>query len=50
MCLLSVLGFTYILIIDRWINYTGHERRNIDDINGYDKSYLGQKVYMIGTE
>ena len=31
--ILSVLSFTYILIIDRCINAPGHDRRKIDGIN-----------------
>ena len=37
MWLLSVLGFTYRVIIDIWINDTGNGKRKIDDINEDDK-------------
>ena len=50
MWLLSVLAFTYIVIIYRCVNYTGHGRSKIDVINGYVKTYLKQNVCMIGTE
>ena len=36
--ILSVLSFTYILIIDRCINAPGHDRRKIDGINWFDRS------------
>ena len=38
------------MIVDRFINYPGHERRKIDSINGPKKTYLKQKMCMIGTE
>ena len=41
--LLSVLVFTYRVIIDRCINYPVCGRRNIDGINVPDNSYLRQK-------
>ena len=50
MWLLSVLIFTHIVIIDRCIHSSGRGRINVDVIHGYDKSYLRQKMFMIGTE
>ena len=38
MWLLSVLSFTHRVIIDRFINDTGHGRRKIDGINGAKKT------------
>ena len=43
MWLLSMLGFTYIVIVYIFINYHGHGRTKIDVINVSDKSYLRQK-------
>ena len=40
MCLLSVLTFTYRVIIDGWINAPGHGISKIGGINGSDKTYL----------
>ena len=48
MWLLSVLGFTYGVIIDSFMISNGHDRRKIDGINEFDKSYLIQKMCMIG--
>ena len=48
MWILSVLVFTYRLIIDRCINYPFHGRIKIDVINGSGRSYL-RKIRMIGT-
>ena len=50
MWILSLLEFTYRVIIYILINYPGHERRKIYGINGYEKSYLRQKICMISTE
>ena len=48
MCQWYILVFTHIVIIDRRINSSGHGRK-IYVIHGYDKSYLRQKNFMIGT-
>ena len=48
--LLSVLVFTYRVIIDRCINYPGHGIRKIYVINWPDNSYLRRKNCIIGTE
>ena len=45
-----VLYFTHRVKIYKCINATGHGRSKIDGINGSDKIYLKQKMYMIGTE
>ena len=39
--ILSVLSFTYKVVIYRYINAPGHGRRKTDGINGSDKLYLG---------
>ena len=44
------MGFTYRVIIYRCINDTGHLRIKIYVINGYDKTYLQQKKFMISSE
>ena len=46
MQILSVLAFTYRVIIDRCINYPVHVRRKIDGINGSYKLYLRQKYAL----
>ena len=38
------------MITDRHINAPGHGRSTIDGIILYDKTYLKQKMRMIGTE
>ena len=38
------------MIVDRFVNYPGHGRRKIDSISGLKKTYLKQKMCMIGTE
>ena len=48
--ILSVLEFTYRVIIDRLINYPVNERSKLYGINGSYKLYFRQKIYMIGTE
>ena len=48
--LLSVLVFTYRVIIDRCINYPGNGIRKIYVINWPDNSYLRRKNCIIGTE
>ena len=50
MYLLSVLVFTYVVIIYRCINAPGKGRIKIYGINGYDNIYLRQKIFMVGTE
>ena len=45
MFLLSILGSTYRVIIDRFVNYPGRGRSKIGGINGSDQSYLRQKVH-----
>ena len=40
MWLLSVLEFTKIVILDRFINYPGHGRSKIDGINGSNNTYF----------
>ena len=45
-----MLEFTYIAITDIFINATGNGRIKIDGINGSRKSYLGEKMCMIGSE
>ena len=50
MWLLSVLVFTYRVTIYRCINYPGYGIRKLYGINGSENSYLGQKMFMIGTE
>ena len=40
---LLVSGFTYRVVIDRFINVTGQGRSKIDGINGSDQSYSRQK-------
>ena len=46
MCLLSILAFTYRVIVDKCINYPG----NIDGINGSGKVILKRKICMMGTK
>ena len=43
------MGFTYRVMIDRYSNAPGIIRSNIYGINTYDKTYLKQKKFMIGT-
>ena len=43
MWLLYVLAFTYIVVIDTCINYTGHGISKICGINKSENSYLRQK-------
>ena len=43
MCILYVLSFTHILIIDRLVHDPGHGRKYIYGINGSNKTYLKQK-------
>ena len=50
MWILSVLVFTYRVIIYRYIYDPFRGRSQIDVINGYEKTYLRQKMCMIGTE
>ena len=50
MWILSALVFTYRVIIYICIYAPDLGRRKIDDINGSDKIYLKQKMFMIGTE
>ena len=50
MWLLSVLEFTHRVIIYKIINHPGHGRIKIDGINGDNKTYLKQKMCMVGTE
>ena len=45
-----VLKFTYRVMIDICINYSGRGRSKIYGIYGYLKSYLGQKMCTIVTE
>ena len=46
MWLLSVLAFTYRVIIGRYIIAPGYGRIKIDGSNGYGKTYLEQnKLY-----
>ena len=40
---LSVLSFTYTLLIDRFINDQVNDRSKLYGINGYKKSYSRQK-------
>ena len=47
---ISILEFTYIVIIYRWINATDHGTRKMDGINGFNQKYLKQRMCMIGTE
>ena len=44
------VGMYIKLVIDMWINSPSHERMKIDGINRYDKSYLRQKMSIMGTE
>ena len=44
MRLLSVLEFTHISIIYRWINALGNGKNKIDSIYGCNKKYLKQKM------
>ena len=50
MWILSVLAFTHKFIIDRCVDVPGLGRRKIDGTNGANKTYLKQKICMIGTE
>ena len=50
MWLLYALEFTYRVIIYRCMNDPGRGRSKIDGINGSGKTYLKQKICMIGTE
>ena len=50
MWLLSVLELTKRVIIDRCINAPGNGRSKRYVINGAYKTYLKQKMCMIGTE
>ena len=50
MWLLSVVEFTYIMIIYIWNNTPGRRISKVDGINLYDKTYLKPKIWMIGTE
>ena len=43
MWILSVLSFTYRVIIDKYNNSTGPGRSKMYGMNGSDKSYLRQK-------
>ena len=42
--------FIYRVVIDICINYPGHSRGKIDGINIFKKSYLRQKMGMIGVK
>ena len=48
--LLSVLTFTHRRIVDRFINDTGGDGSKIGGINGFEKTYLKRKTFMIVTE
>ena len=43
MWILSVLEFTYIVIIDRCTNATDNGRSKVEGVNGSDKTYFKQK-------
>ena len=49
MYILSVLEFTYRVIIDRCINHPGHGRFKLDSTHGSENSHLRRKMCMIGT-
>ena len=44
------MEFTYRVIIDKYINAPCHERSKKNGSNISDKTYLKQKMCMIGTE
>ena len=48
--ILSLLSFTYIVLIYRCSDSPENGSIKIDGINESDKSYLKQKMFMIGTE